>query len=250
MTELKEFRPQLWLTELHLEDFDVRGVVIVGSERTVVWDTLSHPRDMEAVAPLVAGKPLTVVYSHADWDHAWGTGGLPSADVVGHAECLSRFSSDAPETLRRKQREQPQAWDGVTLIPPAMTFQDSWRLGLGDLTLRLHYLPGHTLDCIIGFIPEWGILLAGDTIETPLPVVNDDSPVDQWITALQGWAADPRVQTVIPAHGPVGGRKLIERNVVYLQSLRDGTAIETPEALEAFYSETHEANLRYARRPH
>jgi hypothetical protein len=44
---LREFRPTLWLTELVLDDFDVRGAVIVGQERVLVWDTLSHLSTME-----------------------------------------------------------------------------------------------------------------------------------------------------------------------------------------------------------
>jgi len=39
---LKEFRPGLWLTEASLDDFEVRGAVIIGAERAVIWDSLSH----------------------------------------------------------------------------------------------------------------------------------------------------------------------------------------------------------------
>ncbi|MBA3874498.1 MAG: hypothetical protein H0X30_35660, partial [Anaerolineae bacterium] len=45
--KLSELRPNLWLTELNLDDFDVRGAVIIGENRVMVWDTLSHPRDMK-----------------------------------------------------------------------------------------------------------------------------------------------------------------------------------------------------------
>ncbi|RIK55767.1 hypothetical protein DCC62_31070 [candidate division KSB1 bacterium] len=73
MTILKKFRPGLWLTELHLDDFDVRGAVIIGEKSAVVWDSLSHPRDMQPVRVLLAQKDWQLVYSHADWDHVWGT---------------------------------------------------------------------------------------------------------------------------------------------------------------------------------
>jgi len=247
MLTLTEFRPGLWLTELHLEPFDVRGAVVIGHERAVVWDTLSHPRDMQALQPLVQNKWLAVVYSHADWDHCWGTAGLPTRQVViGHTVCHARFFDDVPTTLAEKQATQSAAWDEVALIPPTFTFQHDLTLDLGGVTLHLHHLPGHTPDCLVGFIPEWGILLAGDTIETPLPVVNEDSPLEAWIAALEQWEQTSAVQTVIPAHGRVGGRDLASHTRTYLHQLRTGTLGEPTAGLSEFYCATDSANRRYA----
>lgn len=49
-----------------------------GRRRALVWDTLSHPRDMAGWLPLISPLELVIVYSHADWDHIWGTAGPPS----------------------------------------------------------------------------------------------------------------------------------------------------------------------------
>lgn len=251
MLALQEFRPNLWLTELNLKDFAVRCAVIMGDQQVVVWDTLSHPRDMEPILPLLGDKALVIVYTHADWDHIWGTVGLPyvGKTIIGQAACLARFSTDAPTKLQEMQAAEPGQWDEVVLIAPTTTFQAEASLDLGGVTLTLHHLPGHTEDCIVGFIPEWGILLAGDTVETPLPVVPADSPLDQWIATLETWAQDQRVQTVIPAHGVIGGRELIERNLAYLRALREGRLPDVPGDLDDFYRETHAANLRWSRNP-
>lgn len=251
MTTLKEYQAGLWLTELELGSdvgFDVRGAVILGSERAVVWDTLSHPRDMLPIAPLVKDKPLTVVYSHADWDHAWGTAGLPSyQEVVAHQACLERFKQDVPITLQEKQSAQPGEWAEVVLVPPTRVFQDELTLDLGDITLVLSHLPGHTLDCLVGFIPAWGVLLAGDTVETPFPILNEGEFLDIWLARLETWANDPRVHNVIPAHGPLAGRELIQRNLKYLQGLYQASS-EIPTNLSDFYREVHQANLRHAQK--
>ncbi len=245
MTAPIPFRPGLWLTELQLDQFDVRGAIIIGAERSIVWDTLSHPRDMAAVPPLVSGHWHAVVYSHADWDHCWGTAGLPERQIViGHSNCRLRFETDVPKVLREKQNAQPNAWNEVELIPPTHMVQKYLSLDLGGFTLELHHLPGHTLDCLVGFIPEWGILLAGDTMETPLPVVNEESPMEEWIAGLQRWAEDARVQTVVPSHGAIGGREIIRHNIDYLQSLLFGATKASPD-LPAFYKEVHQDNLRY-----
>jgi glyoxylase-like metal-dependent hydrolase (beta-lactamase superfamily II) len=258
MTTLKEFRPGLLLTEVRLDDFEVRGAVVIGDKYTVVWDSLSHPRDMQPVLPLLEQKYWVLVYTHADWDHIWGTAGLPfqklplsglpgdDKPVIGHINGAIRFDEEAPLELREKQKAQPGVWDEVILVPPTLPMiEDEFELTLGNVSLFLHHLPGHTLDCIVGFIPEWGILLAGDAVETPLPVINADSPVEKWIAELQRWENDARVQHVIPAHGKIGGRELLRQNINYLQDLLAGIAPNIPADLDDFYRETHQNNLRY-----
>jgi glyoxylase-like metal-dependent hydrolase (beta-lactamase superfamily II) len=245
MTNLKQFAPNLYLTEVHLDEFDVRGAVIVGSKRALVWDSLSHPRDMQPVNEITQDKHMILVYSHADWDHIWGTVGLRYKEIVAHAHCYERFQNDVPFTLQEKKTEQPDQWNEVILVPPTMTFSGKMSLDLGDVTVELRHLPGHTLDCIVAFIPEWGVLLAGDTIETPLPVVEADSPVDEWLKELQRWEQDARVLTIIPSHGDIADRSLITRNIAYLKSLMDGTDFELPAIMQPFYHETHQKNKEH-----
>lgn len=251
---VRRLRPGLHLVETEVEDFDVRAAVIIGAERAVVWDTLAHPSQMSGVTGLLAGKarvagsaaaplPVTVVYSHADWDHAWGTSALGEVeDVVAHAHAARRFRGDVPAELESRCGREPGMWNDVRLVPPTVLFEREHLLDLGGVTLELRALPGHTPDCIVGFVPEWGVLLAGDTVETPLPVVNDGSAVSAWAAALEGWLADTRVVTVVPAHGPVGGRELLERNVRYLEALAAGDGPADLSGLPPFYRETHRRN--------
>ena len=93
------------------------------------------------------------------------------------------------------------------LVPPRVTFDEVLSVDLGGLTLELHALPGHTPDCIVAFVPECGLWLGGDTVETPLPVVPADAPLDAWIGALERWSGDDRVRAVVPAHGDIGDRR-------------------------------------------
>jgi glyoxylase-like metal-dependent hydrolase (beta-lactamase superfamily II) len=256
---VRTLRAGLHLLETEVEDFDVRAAVLVGAERAVVWDTLAHPSQMEGVRDLVvataaeAGRsaaaplPLTVVYSHADWDHAWGTCALGDVeDVVAHAWAGRRFRTDVPEELRRRQEKEPGAWDAVRLVPPTVLFEGTHALALGCATLELHSLPGHTPDCVVGFVPEWGVLLAGDAVETPLPVVNDARALAEWARSLERWLEDARVGSLVPAHGPVGGRGLLEQNARYLRGLAAGTEPGDLSALAPFYRETHLRNRELA----
>jgi len=264
---VRMLRPGLHLLETEVEDFDVRSAVLVGSERAVAWDTLAHPSQMAPVADLVVGLPVTVVYSHADWDHAWGTSGLawpgPPASasgsptppvsepagggraeaVIAHQAALARFTSDVPAELERRRRDDPGSWSAVHLVPPTVTFGERHVVDLGGATLVLQPLPGHTPDCIVAFVPEWGVLLAGDTVETPLPVVNDGGAVRRWVESLERWRDDAAVTRVIPSHGRVGGRELIEETIAYLRALLEGGAPD-PGEVPPFYRDTHRRNVR------
>jgi glyoxylase-like metal-dependent hydrolase (beta-lactamase superfamily II) len=236
--------PGVRVTFAALGGYDVRGAVIEGRDRVAVWDTLSRPADMRGALPPLDGRGLVVVYSHADWDHVWGTDGLPRAGarIVGHARCAERFTIDVPRTLSERQSAEPGQWETVVLVPPTVTFAESWSEDLGGLTLELHHLPGHTPDCIVGFVPERGAWLGGDTVETPFPVVPADAPLDAWIAGLERWAADDRVRWVLPAHGGAGRRTILDRNLAYLRGIRDRRPIDPGEDLAPFYREAHAKN--------
>ncbi len=249
MGDITAVEDGIWVTEVPLEDYDVRGALVRGDRLAVVWDTLSRPADMRPWIRYAAGRELAIVYSHADWDHVWGTAGLPwsGARILAHARARERFAADVPAGLAEKRSAQPGAWDDVVLVPPTETFELDTAIDAGGLTLTLHHLPGHTPDCIVGFVPERGVLLAGDTVETPCPVVPRDSPLDAWIGELRRWAADERVRTVIPAHGPIDGREIIRRTAEYLEGLVSGDATEPRGPLTSFYRNTHAENVRLVR---
>ena len=238
-------RPGLRLVERDLGDFAVRAALVTHGERALLFDTLTHPRDMRPVAEMVVGRTVEVAYSHADWDHCWGTAGLPRvAAVVAQTEAAARFLADVPLELTAKRQSDPD-WDDVRLVPPDVTFRQHMDLSLDGLLVELHALPGHTPDSAVAFIPSWGVLLAGDAVETPLPEVNDPAAVPGWLDRLEAWAEDPRVVRVVPSHGAVGGREILERNADYLRGLAEGRA-EPPTAsgvLGRFYRQTHARNV-------
>jgi len=240
--------------ETDLEDFHVRGALLVGAEGAVVWDTLARPRDMNGVAELAPGLPLSVVYSHGDWDHVWGTAGLacPWEDILAHQACAERFLGELFRTLEEKRVESPGVYDGVRLLPPTRTFQTTLTMELGGVTLELHHLPGHTPDSVVGFLPEWGILLAGDAVETPLPFLNPGSPIEPWAKSLEDWSErlekTGKPSIVIPSHGQLGGPELLRENAGYLRDLLAGREPGIKEELSPFYRETHASNQAVVRR--
>jgi glyoxylase-like metal-dependent hydrolase (beta-lactamase superfamily II) len=245
MTTIHRINEQILLTEVEHPDYLVRGAVLQGRKATLIWDTLTHPDDMQALLPVIGDRPPIVVYSHADWDHIWGTAALAPAphSVIGHRLCRRRFADDVPATLRQRTLEEPGRWDAVHLVPPNRLLDDTLILDLGGMTLELHALPGHTPDSVVGLVVEHGLLLMGDTVETPLPCVPVECPLGDWLGELRRWLADSRVLSVVPAHGPWGGKEIIGRTVSYLHDLQTRHARWEIPGLSPFYRQTHEDNM-------
>lgn len=245
---LIEVVPGLWAAEVTLPDFCVRSVALLGRERMLVFDTLLSPSDMLPFAELAAGRGIVTVYSHADWDHIWGTGGLPGrgGEVVGHATCAQRFGADVPGTLEERRAEEPGEWDDVDLIAPTTLFEDSLVLDIDPWRVELHHAPGHTRDSIVAWIPDAGVLLGGDAVEEPWPLAGEGLALAPWIATLRRWESEPGVRTVIAAHGAIGGPELLRRNAEYLEALREGRDYRVPEGTDPFYLDHyHRDQLRY-----
>ena len=228
-----------------LEEFSVRGCVLVpDAGQVVVWDTLVEPADMAAVAALTTGMAVRVVYSHADWDHCWGTAGLANRDtVIGHTACAERFQNELPAEIAAMRAADPSRWQGVQLVPPTETFESTMTVPLGSAQLDLVWVGGHTPDSIVGVVRDWGLLLAGDVAEDPFPEIGDPLRLNEWIRALETWADDPDLHTVVPGHGAVGGAKLLKRNAEYLRAVAGGDH-RMPTGANAFYRRVHEQNVK------
>ncbi len=107
MQQIHELRPGLYTMDTAKPGLEVRAVIVIGDRQAVVWDTLTEPAAMASLHSLLGAKPFHVIYSHADWDHIWGTQGFvcEPQTVVAHEECLRRFGDDVPQTLLDMQVE-------------------------------------------------------------------------------------------------------------------------------------------------
>jgi glyoxylase-like metal-dependent hydrolase (beta-lactamase superfamily II) len=241
-----ELLPGVWTAELALPEFAVRSVALLGRERMLVFDTLLRPSDMRPFSDLAGESEVVTVYSHADWDHIWGTAGLPESggEVVGHTACAERFRTEVPATLEEKHAAEPGVWDDVELVPPTTLFEQRIEIALDPWTLELHHVPGHTRDSIVAWVPEIGVLLGGDSIEDPWPLSEEGLPLGPWIEALERWLDDSSLEFVIPSHGNISGRDQLARNISYLRALDEGRPYPVPEGVDRFYVEHHERDRR------
>ena len=149
----------------------VNAGVILTSEGTIVIDTLPFPEETHELMAFVEAKGTGtvryVINTHYHSDHTNGTYLFPNAEVISHRSCRQTLLEWGHKSLAEAKRDTP-ALAEVELRAPDIVFDDDMHLHLGERSLYLVHLPGHTPDSIGVYIQGHKILFAGDAV-LPVP---------------------------------------------------------------------------------
>lgn len=178
------------------------GLVVVAGEEAALLDTPwtdDQTRRLIAwVAQHEGARVTTVVPTH--W-HQDCMGGLSAAHRAG----ARSFASIRTVELARERG----------LEPPQVGFTNRLEVQLGVRTLVLRSLgSGHTVDCIVVWIPDAEVLFGGDLIRSAGSKslgYTAEADLERWpgtVEAIDREYGHARV--VVPGHGLPGGRELIE----------------------------------------
>lgn len=225
-------RNQGWDPRIHIAaNADLVNVFLIVTTRyTVLVDTLLNATTARALLdyaqPYLVTRPLLVINTHADWDHAWGNelfaGPKPlyPAPIIAHHACAARLrGEESRATLAAMQQENAELFANITLTPPTLTFADSLTIDGGDLTLHLVHTPGHTEDHIAIHIPEISTLLPGDAAEYPFPMPDSPQTLPTLRASLHNLAAFEATNALY-CHAPLtSGPQLIHDNIAYYDTL-------------------------------
>lgn len=151
-------------------------------------------------------------------------------DGVATGEELAAYAADS--TLATQHLEEAPGFQPVL---PTLTFRDHLTLELGGRTIELHHFGrAHTRGDIVVYLPGERILVAGDIVVAPVPLVGSTSyPGDYPATLAALLALQPAV--IVPGHGPVlRDTAYIELMAELLEALRERTtaAVARGETLE------------------
>ncbi|TFH06575.1 MAG: MBL fold metallo-hydrolase [Candidatus Thorarchaeota archaeon] len=194
--------------------------IVMGAERVFVLDTFLGPESMEIVKQTIQDEghgdlPVVVFNSHGDYDHYWGNAAFDKALIIGHEECRVRILAESEEALV-VNREQKKG--EVIIKPPQLTFKD--RVSFPEDGLTFYHTSGHTTDSVSCFDETDKVLFVGDNVETPLPYVYN-TDIAQFYKTLNSYL-EIEWDVMIASHAPpLNDKTLLERNIEYLESLRD-----------------------------
>lgn len=173
--------------------------LVLGDRRALVVDTgrdEQHGAEFAAAVRELTALPLTVVLTHAHFDHCLGTAAFLPAEVWAHERCTVD-----DRVLAERTEFYPEPVD-VRLVEPTHRVRAQADLDLGGRIVRLiHPGRGHTDHDLVVHVPDAGVLFAGDLVEQGAePSVGPDAYPADWPLALDALLAlEPSV--VVPGHG-------------------------------------------------
>ena len=138
--EIVEIREGTW----RIEDGGVRFFLLAGREKALLIDSGMNVHNAREIAEGLTELPLELLNTHADRDH-----------IGSNAEFERFYMHPDEEPLCRRNGLKGE------LLP----LREGDRLELGDRSLRIFHLPGHTPGSIAVLDEKNRVLISGDPIQ-------------------------------------------------------------------------------------
>jgi len=219
---IKELGPGVYALLSSIPNVDNAGFV-VGDKGVLVIDAhISIPmaRQIQARVREVTEKPIRyLVNSNYHGDHTFGNCAFPAETlVVQHRETAARvpFLEEEKAFLLPCVGGRPDTFEGVTVRPPDLVFEDSLRIDLGGQGVELHWFgPANTPGDTITYVPSakaaWtGNMTGGGTFSLAL-----ESDAATFMETLARFVRTLEVETLVPAHSPLSGPSILWRDMTY-----------------------------------
>lgn len=197
--------------------------LVTGGGRGVLVDTVAtraRAQRLRAAVHGVTGRdPDVLVNTHHHGDHVFGNAVFsPAATVVAHER--TRVEMDRAG-LGLRSLFPAVDWGDLPLELPLLTFADAITVHAGDTPVHVRHLgPAHTTNDAVVWVPDRGVLFAGDVVMsgvTPYCLMGSVTGSLAVLGDLRALGA----RTVVPGHGPVGGPELFDATERYLRRVVD-----------------------------
>lgn len=242
----------------YVSDFDPNCGFIVGDEGVMVIDCRATPalaREMIEDIRKVTDKPLQYIFlTHYHAVRVFGASAF-GVDAVFASTGTAKLIEERGEADRESEiRRFPRLFKGAEEIPgltrPRITFDKELTFRFAGREVQLKHIGrGHTAGDTIAWLPQDGVLFAGDLVENGCGVYTGDAYMTEWPETLE------RLRE-IGAHTMVPGRGAAVRTVQEVSEAIDSTkswlfavlgnvryGIDHNRTLKQIYETTHERML-------
>jgi cyclase len=199
----------------------VNAGFVAGDSVTLVVDTGANALAAQTVHGYASaarpGNQLRAVNTEKHFDHIGGNGLFREhgIDVWGHVGIertpaefeaeIAEFNDGIPNAARRAGGEARAFFHGTHLVNPNRRICKDTQVDLGGCTAEILLTPGHTSTNLSVWVPEDGVLFAGDClIAEYLPNLDAGTRADweTWLESLKRIEA-LRPGVVVAGHGPI-----------------------------------------------
>jgi glyoxylase-like metal-dependent hydrolase (beta-lactamase superfamily II) len=224
---------------------------VVTDDGVVVIDALGSPELaqelLDSIKKITTQPVRYVIATHYHADHIYGLQTFKSAGatLIAFSSAKEYLNSDTAQKRLEASRIELAPWiNAETHLVPA----DRWlqaqetqlRVGQFDFVIE-HVGPAHTPEDLVIYVPQLGVLFAGDLFfRGRIPYIGQaDSRL--WIESLNRLIKF-QPQLVIPGHGPTSANPMADMTMTrdYLVYLRKtmGEAAKNMEPFEDAYATT------------
>ena len=221
---------------------------VLTEDGVVVVDALGSPAlatEMIAEIRRLTQQPIRyVIVTHYHADHIYGLQALKAggATIVAHAAGREYLMSDAAQRRLEASRQELAPWinENTRLVAADRWLEaDETVLRVGSFDFQIRRVgPSHTPEDLVVYVPQRGVLFAGDLVfRGRIPFVGQ-ADSRQWIASL-GRLIEFRPRIMIPGHGPASNEPLQDLEttrdyLVYLRKTMGAAAAELEPFEEAY----------------
>jgi len=201
--------------------------LFVGEDSLLAFDALGFPVQTKAFIAaskrVSGGKPFSdLISSHHHGDHVAGNQFFVPATILSNPYCRDEVVKAAPKTPSTWPAQEGLA-DGTEvrkLVPPNVTFEQNLVYYVGGNKVEFRFIgPAHTWGDLIAYVPDHKIIFGADLAFFNLVPYCHNAHVSKWMEAMEK-VLKMDVDTIVPGHGPVGGKKELADSLEYFRFLK------------------------------
>lgn len=182
----------------------VNAGAVVGPEWSVIIDTLPFPQETQEIKRFIEeeldSEVRYIIYTHYHADHIFGACWFPGAEVLARQRTMELLESRGRAGLERAKEENRELRDVELVLPSFTTVEGSLGTRLGNRTLELVPLPGHSPDGAGVLLDKERVLFSGD-IMMPVPYVVDGEY--EVMTKTMKEIVGMELESLVQGHGDV-----------------------------------------------
>jgi cyclase len=207
------------------------GLIADGGQALLV-DTLFDLRStremldaMQQAEPATAKGIDTLVITHANGDHFYGSELVKGAQVICTAACAEEMAEAPPQMMDALMKQAPALggfgeflincfgafdFEAISPLPVTRTFGGRMELRVGDKAVQLIEVgPAHTRGDMIVYLPEDKVVYSADILFIKGTPIMWAGPVTNWIAACD-LMLDLDVEMIVPGHGPITDKQGVQ----------------------------------------
>jgi cyclase len=190
-------------------------------EGIVMIDTPMRPTDAVKWRDEASkkGEIRYLINTEEHADHWQGSHFFPGI-LITHQETRDKLAKVAPtEVIERVMRTDPAGMPllkGFQVRLANITFTESMNLYLGERSIKLFHLPGHSTGGIGVYFPEEGVVFTTDIVFHKRKSWLNEADPSQWLSSLKR-LGELDLDVIVPGHGDLCKKDYLEEQANIVQ---------------------------------